>query len=425
MTLYFRLLIQAPAQLAWYAAKERPLSILVSLLIVLSFCTNLQSGYYMGKWLPIAAAAGLFAAIPLYEYYGAALTVNFIYCMGSGLWVAGYQNRYSSVNPYDLQAIKLFAVDAIWKLALITFPLLYFAYRPLPIHRLREIGRVFCTLFFCISAVKIGWEWLTVGCAEVNACGGTLMNPSLNASMMAVIIPLTPFPVGFAVIAAGCAFLGKTSIGAGMVALWAAGYSAGRWRKKVGLLLAAVVGLAVLTLGYFTHGGKAFFDSSGRFQMWRFFMGKWGFGLFKFGTWHDWWIHRAHYWIPNTLKWGEFWRAILWHNVIAGTGYGTFGPFSINLQHWFNINVSDWWIWPHNDWMEQFFVGGTIGGILLIWLYVVVTSALLVKGYFAELSSLLLFGVAMGCEYVLHIGPCCAFAAWILTIALFTPHNVD
>lgn len=371
--------------------REWGLLLCVTNLILLSFWSCLWNGYYLGKWIPIALAGALFATDILWRRYGAALAINFLYCTGSTIWIDCAANRYSTVPPYDLQAIKLFSVEAGWKLALAALPFLYLAANPnIQVGSIRRIGRLFFITFLLISTAKVLWEWATKGCeGGFNQCGGALLNPSLNAAMMAVLLPLVPAPLFFAALTALCAFVGKTSIGAGMVALYLAGWALVRaprkWRAPL-LLLAP----AVMALGYFTHGAKNFFDSSGRFQMWDFFLRLW---------------------------------AMSSHNWLFGVGFGTFGVFSLNLQHAFNKNPNDWWIWPHNEGIEQVFVGGVVGGALLLWLGIDVAYKLYRKGYRAELSSFLLFGVASMGEYFLHIGPCCAFAVWILTIALFTPQN--
>lgn len=371
--------------------KEWWLFLCVTNLILLSFWSSLGNGYYLGKWVPIALAGALFATDVLWRRYGAALAINFLYCTGSTIWIDCAKNRYATLNPYELQALKVFAVEAGWKLALAALPFLYLATNPTShVEGIRKMGRLLCFAFFVSSVLQTVWVWATLGCKGVVPCGGALLNPSLNTAMMAILLPFMPYPLLCAALVAGCAFLGKTSIGAGMVAVYLAGWALLKAPRRWRIPLLVLLPLTVMVLGYLTHQDKNFFDSSGRFQMWNFFM---------------------RLWAGNPGNW------------IFGVGFGTFGVFSHSLQHAYHVNENDWWVWPHNDPMEQLFVGGWVGVTLLSWLYLDVCRKLHRKGFVAELSAFLMFGFASLGEYFLHIGPCCVFVVWILTIALLTPQN--
>lgn len=359
----------------------RSIVLAVELIVVLAAIAScLGDGYYNGKWEALSVAMAFALAVVLYEKFGLACAGMISYLLCSGIWILDYSNRYSTIQPYDLLGLKFFTAQSMYKLLIVTVP---FAAIRIDQENLLRVGRALCAIFVVISLFQVGWEWLWYGCAQTNSCGGALRNPSTNASMLVVCLPLVAavIPLGEFLLLPilGAALLGKSSIGIGMCVLWVVAYGWRTLNPGIVFLGAPVIFL----LGKITHGHKELFNSSGRFQMWEFFI---------------------KLWAKNPKNW------------LFGTGFGTFGVFSTNLQQAFNVNPTDWWIWMHNDWLQMLFECGVVGLALMAWLYLSCVWKL--RKQTPELQSLLLFGVMMGCNYPLHLAPCCLYAAWIAAVSL-------
>lgn len=390
-------LVTIPASIFYWIKKAEVSDwflVAIYLLILSGIGLCLGSGYYLGKWMAICASMIMYLVGKAHEKYGAAAAAMIAYCSGSALWVLMAESRYSTLNPYDLLGLRYFAFDSLAKLIIIVAPFLLVNMNR---ETMGRIGRMTVTAFCLISLFQVFAEAIMSGCKEVNSCGGALRNPSMNDSMLAVSLPIVasviPFGWAFVIPTAITSMLAKSAIGTGMCALYV-GLLA--WRganaKNLGRSTLLIFGVvpAIFALGYVTHGSKVFFDSSGRFQMWHFFMSKW---------------------ILN------------WKNWSFGAGFGTFGVFSQNLQQHFVINPNDWWIWMHNDWLQMAFECGIAGLAIMVWMYV--TCAWKLRRSAPELQSLLLFGVMMGCEYPMHVAPSCLYAAWIAAYALMQPSEND
>lgn len=384
-------LVTAPAVL-FQRLKHAPwrelYNLAIGIVIIASLVSSLGNGYYMGKWMGLGVALAMLLALKFYERFGMACGAMLGYLALSTVWVIAADSRYTTLNPYDLMALRYYSSESLIKLLLVSLPFLALGGSR---YDVRGIGRFLVVVFCLVSLWQVFWEASWHGCAVLNSCGGALKNPSLNDAMMAVCLPILeavfPFGWAFVIPVALASMLGKSAIGTGMCALYV---TMTLWGKGLygRLSIMAAIPTIILT-GYLTHGHKSFFDSSGRFQMWVFFMKLW---------------------------------AVNWRNWLTGTGFGTFGIFSNNLQQAFKTNPSDWWIWMHNDWLQMAFECGIVGLAIMIWLYITCLIKLYIQGRAApELKSLLLFGVMMGCEYSLHIAPCCLFAAWIAAIALVQP----
>ncbi len=387
-------LVAIPASFFYFIKKLNWLdwvNLLALVLILVGITWCLDAGYYMGKWLAISGAIVVVLGGAIYEKYGLACASLITYLCGSALWVLMANSRYSTLNPYDLLGLRYFSADSLAKLLMVVLPFLFWRQGW---KEMRALGRLVIATFCLISLFQVFWEWAWFGCAVPNSCGGALRNPSLNDSMLAVCLPILahvlPYGWAFVVPVALASMAGKSAIGIGMCALYVAvllwSKIKGRWKWPA--VLSSLP--AILALGYLTHGHKVFFDSSGRFQMWVFFMKLW---------------------------------AVNWRNVVTGTGFGTFGVFSQNLQQHFIVNPTDWWIWMHNDWLQMAFECGIIGLALMCWMYA--TCVWRLRRSAPEMQSLLLFGVMMGCEYSLHVAPPSLYAAWIAALALMQTKNSD
>jgi O-antigen ligase len=220
-----------------------------------------------------------------------------------------------------------------------------------------------------------------------------MMNPSVNSSFVAVCLPLefkqfsAPYRWALFCLAAIAANFGHSNSGLLLLVIFLALHIIKE--KRWWLLLALPpIGASV----WYVLGTK-FLSSGGRLPMWKFFM---------------------HNWARNPLHWS------------GGTGMGTFGVFSLNLQHAFENSggpiSNGWWLWLHNDWLQMTFETGSIGLILAIAIYTAALVGLYRRGLIAELQSLLIFGAMMGSNFPLHLGVPCAFVAWILCLGLYNPH---
>jgi hypothetical protein len=375
----------------WFVFMQKPWKLIAAVLFLIAICSNLGANYYYGKWLGFGFVFSFLLGISIGRKYGWAASALVVYLLGNTLWFLLYPgNRYAPVQPYDLTALKLFMAESGFKLLLILSPLLVMKVDWVNFRS----GGVFLSLCFTLLSLgAIFLEFIRSGCVDVNACGGLLANPSMNASMMAVTLPFIfqslPLtisgPILLAMIAA--VLLGKTSLGLGMIVAFLCLYCLSFKRIKYLLLSPFLLGL-----GWYSYGAKELLSSGDRFQMWEFFMTQW---------------------TRNPIHW--------WF----GTGYGTFGVFSINLQNAHHFRSQYWWVWMHNDWLEMIFTTGLVGFSLLVSTYATGLWKLWRMERIAELQSLLLFGLMMATNYPLRIGLTCAFGAWLILLALHrdNPHN--
>lgn len=381
------LLVDLPSRFFWFCRRWIPTikwhAAAQTTLLLFAFFSCLGMGYYQGKWITITAGACLLVAHKLQERFGLAVAAFFFYLSCNSIWIIIATNRYSNINPYDLMGIEYFSAISAWKMSVFALVLLCLPTTQRYLNAIRGWGQLAASVFFIGNLIMVLWEtaFNPTHCQEVNACGGALLNPSLSASMMAICLPFLPFsPLAIAAVAL-VSILGKTAIGVGMAALYC-----GLKIFSTRYVRTAFVGVpALIALGWATHGDKPFFNSSGRVEMWSFFLKLW---------------------------------AVNWKNMPFGTGFGTFGIFSINLQKAFGVHSNSWWIWLHNDWLQMLFEAGAVGLLLMVALYMAVGVGLWRRGLRAELDSWVLFAAGMGSNYFLHIGPCCAYAAWILVLAL-------
>lgn len=305
------------------------------------------------------------------------------YFLVSGVWTwVSSANRYASVHPYDQQAIRFFAADATCKLILVL--------SLLPLRARASLGRagelgvlVFWLLDIAVMLYQAAWQFPL--CRGENVCGSLVGNPSMNACLLVAMTPIV-----FQFLGLGCAvpmlfvlIFSKASIPYGMAAagvmLWA-WFVLGKKRATVmaGLAMALVMGL-----GWFVLGAE-FTNTGDRLEMWQFFLGKWN--------------------VPIAQIWG--------------TGFGTFGVFSRNLQAAFHMRENGWWIWAHNDWLQEMMEVGVVGVALLASTYLVAASKLFLTGRREMLVSFLLYGLMMTMNYPLHLAPTALFGAWLALCAL-------
>lgn len=372
----------------WFVTRTNLLAVFIGLLFLLAISSNLGMSYYHGKWVGFGAICVALLGIEAWRRYGAFASLKLSYVLGHVLYFLVYpDNRYAPVQAYDLTALKLFFAESGFKLLLVLFPLFIVK---IDRQRMLEIGGQIACAFCVINIASVAWQLSVNGCSDVNSCGGILLNPSLNACMAAVCLPFVfknfSKPAAWCVLSATVltALMGKTSLGIGMVAAFLA-------LKDCRLLLAAPI---ILGLGWYHYGPQELFSSGDRWPMWKFFMEQWA---------------------RNPVHW------------LFGTGFGSFGVFSINLQNAHSMRTQYWWIWLHNDWLQAIFETGLIGFSLLLGTFLTGLRNLWKRREVYELQSLLLFGLMMAWNYPLHVGLTCAFGALLILVALERnqPHNIN
>lgn len=367
------------ADAAWSVLMLNPVRVLLGLLFLVAISSNLGANYYAGKWVGFGAVFIAILGVEFVKRFGwlAALTISYI--LAHILWFVVYPDtRYAPVNPYDLTALKFYTAESGLKLLLILAPLMLIRFRR---ESLKQDGGWLVCLFAVVNLWQIYSEAILRGCRDVNSCGGVLANPSMNATMAAMALPFVfqyfskPFAWLTLCGTVGAALLGGSSIGLGMIAAFLA-------VKNPKFLLASPF---ILGLGLWKWGALELFNSSDRLPMWKFFMEQWA-------------KNPVHWWF--------------------GTGFGTFGVFSINLQNAHDFKSQYWWVWLHNDWLQALFETGFVGLTLMLGTFLHALKRLWERKETAELQALLLFGLAMMLNFPLHIGLTCAFGAWLLTLAL-------
>lgn len=336
---------------------------------------NLQ--WLLAVWLVM----GVFCCSFLRPALGrvAATCTFYIMANGANTWLSSLSS-YVNVGDYDQQAIRFFAADATSKLALVLVAAVWLAGHR---EKYQRLGERILVGYWLVDVCVVLWQAAvqTRLCAGENTCGSLVGNPSMNASFLVAAYPIVAKSMGGAMILPLLAVLvfSKASIPVGLavvgVGLWGVLVMRKWW---VGL-----VGLPMLWVGWSLQGLE-FVNSGNRFEMWRFFLGKWNIPI----------------------------------NWVFGTGYGTFGVFSTNLQRAFHMHEDGWWIWIHNDWLQVMFETGFVGLLLILATYVVAGSKLFLEGKREELVSFLLYGGMMTFNYPNHLAPTALFGAWLVCGAL-------
>lgn len=388
-------LVRFPAEAAW-AIRKRPayaITVLIgALLFSVALISNFGGDYYSGKWVGFSLCAAYLLALRIGSRFGILLSTLSFYLIANTVWLTMYaKNRYSTISPYDTLALREFSYESGFKLFAIGAAVLLIR----DFRKTRGYAGLLSTCFVIASCAEIAWQAMRSGCHVENSCGGELGNPSMNASMMAAAMPLVfstaIFPYNYVLLALAAvgAVLGKSNVGLGMVVLFI-GMRAWHLRKHAQMLLLLTIPAIFLLAKKIFYTGKLF-NSGDRFEMWRFFMGRW---------------------LTAVKAW------------IFGAGFGTFGVFSINIQKDSHMRsdpitgVTGWWVWLHNDWLQGIFETGAVGGLLMVLVYWSAAIGLWRKRFFPELEALILFGVFMGSNYPLHVGLPSMFGAWLVALGL-------
>lgn len=328
-------------------------------------------------------------AFPIRRTVGwlAASTLFYCFASAANVWLNS-RSSYADIQPYDLMALKMFSEDAIGKLMVVIGGLMYFA----SINRkgFAAYGMIVASCFCAIDAfVVLVQFFMDPGhCGSENACGSLIGNPSMNACFIVVLLPLAmktfdPLPRAitfFLVLAA--VIISKASIPYGLLVamvLLLAMTQASKRTLGIALLAAPAVALVAWKLL-----GAELLNSGDRFPMWAFFLSKFN--------------------VPA--------------NRIVGTGYGTFGVFSINIQQHFHMRENGWWIWCHEDFLQEYFEMGIVGVLLMLLTYLRALVLLVRDELLHEFVALALYGLMMSMNYPLHLAPTAVFGCWLALVAL-------
>lgn len=298
-----------------------------------------------------------------------ALFLSFLCLNAIWVWV-WVENRYYTINPYDQMALRYFSADSLARALLILVPLML-------LNRAQRIhGILAAKIFAVLNSIIVLMGFILHRCAAENSCGG-LGNPSIMVGLSVCILPLiASWPITILVTVA--AIVSKSSIAIGLLAVYFA------WGlTKHSKTLAAIAFTAPFYLGSIFLG-KELFNSSDRFMIWAYMMKAW---------------------------------ATPW-NAIAGTGWGTYHVFSINLQKATELRSNSHWNAMHNDWLQMVFECGVIGGALMIGTYFTAIKRCFLKEEYAVLFSLVLYGIYMGANPALHHALPSLFGAWLIVHAL-------
>lgn len=356
------------------------------------------------KWFILAVLSSAFTGWAfVLPRLGVSAALLFSYCVINGAWFWIWrENRYLALcvsdtsgrcvvnngmvmpDVYTQQAIKLYAADGIAKLLLVLPPLFYVLKDRVTVVK---IGGFLASAFCLLNVVMVWSVFLFSGhwCQPVNSCTGAISNPSMNSSMIVVALPFlidsTKGWVRYLLLAlsVGAVLLSQGSVGVGLLAAMACLYAIRfKWWK---ILALAPISLLV---GWLAFGG-GFLSTGDRWVTWVFMMKAWA-------------NKPVHYFF--------------------GTGYGTFGIFSANLQKASGLHGNNWWVWMHNDWLEIVFTLGLVGGILAAATYLASLKGLVFRKEYTAAISLCLFGLTMGMNFPLHHPLSCALGAWLVVYGL-------
>lgn len=317
----------------------------------------------------------------------AAATFGYALLSSVGTWLNPF--RFDGFGPADLDTVKLFSADSALKLVLIVGAgLLAAQNRKL----FASYGLHVCALFCAASSALVLIELVFLDasrCQAENSCGGLVGNPSMNACLMVVLLPiaLKVFSGRWRWAVAGmvfaCVLIAKASIPYGLLAVLALARLA-RGLSRGTILIALLAVPTLLFLGLVFVGEGELFNSGDRFLMWSFFLSKFNYPI---------------HWV-------------------LGQGLGTFGFASWHLQHHFHVRENGWWFRGHNDILEALQTLGGIGAGLMAATYLRALRALHLEGLAHEASALLLFGVFMFFNYPLRDPFCAPVGCWLTILAL-------
>lgn len=338
---------------------------------------------YHSHWFVLATACALlinFDYIRPRIGWFAATTISVVVISGIWYWL-WRDNRYAYLkNPHDALAMRYFAADSVLKLYLVIVAILAI---PNTRDQYKACGRAGALVFCTLNGLVVLYQFASHYCVVENSCGALLGNPSMNSSLMACAMPLLfnlPKQIKWPAIAITVAsiFAAKSSIAMGILALELC-----VWAILVRPSLLWFVPLPIVLGGIYV--GPGFFSSTGRAEMWIFFISKW-------------YTNKDHY--------------------LYGTGLGTFKVFATNLQDYFQLHAHNIWIWMHSDWLQTVFELGILGTVSLAGLYLYTLWVAYKDKLHCELTAMMGFGAFMLLNYPLHLAFSSFFGAWLTVTIL-------
>lgn len=351
--------------------------------------------YSLQWFLLVALFTFLACAFPVRRVVGslAASTILYFFLTAENVWLNPLSS-YSNITPYDLLGLRQFATDSIMKFVVVVSPMLYLASQNR--RALAAYGTIAAAVF-CLLDPLFSVAQLVLSpdrCRGENTCGGIIGNPSMNACFLVVLLPIALkaldvwAKVAAAVLVVFVVLISKASIPIGLLVALVALMALGLTNRRTAAI-AIICSPLLLLLGRWLLGSELL-NSGDRLLMWKFFLSKW-----------------------NVVS-----------NWIFGTGYGTFGVFSINVQKHFHMRDNGWWIWIHNDWLQELFEVGLVGLLLMAATYLRALLLLVKERLLHEAVSLILYGLMMLMNYPAHLAPTAAFGAWLAVVALSSKQRI-
>lgn len=365
-----------------------------------AFIFNFGESSLPGKWYLVAMISCVAIAWKrILPRFGALAAITFFYFVSSAVWVfIKYKTRFLDIDSWNRITIYFYSADSFARMMLIITPFIAIRYR---VADLYILGSRICLAYVAANALLLIKDFIILPgmCSVDNVCGGVMANPSISTSVMMVCVPfaleqlksinipkinLVKVYLFWTVVIASIV-LSRSSIGFGMLIahICVSIFMNNTDNVRAALFKAAFIIAALATAGYL-YAGNMFMHSNGRFAQWSYFMDKWS--------------HKKVHWI-------------------FGSGHGTFGIFSANLEL-ADRNVGAWWPWMHNDWLQILFESGAVGLILAISIYI---KSLFCSYRLANntlFMGIIMLGICMLLNYPVHLGFGALLCAWITTCSL-------
>lgn len=329
--------------------------------------------YHLQYLALMMAALFLYCFIDVKKNYGRTAALFFFYtgCSALYVWIHS-KNRYVMVDPYNQMALRYFAADSFGKSLILILGITQLLKNRTTFFK---YFRGVCVAFVVFNALMILGQFANHRCVVGNSCTGFVGNPSITVGLMVALLPLfidswkedwwLMIPIVAAV------FVSRSSIGIGMLAAYACLYLF-PWKLNLKTILKqsaiAVSGVVALFSAAYMYLGWELFFTSSRLSVWSYMMARWR--------------------KPD--------------NIPFGTGLGTYHVFSINLQHYGNIEAQSYWNTLHQDWLQIIFETGLVGGILALAVYLVALGKVLVKKEYGVAMSVVLYGLYMAMNPAMH-----------------------
>lgn len=349
------------------------MTLAIPLLLILCAWPAFENPWW-NNWQAFCFGGTALLGSNLYKKYGFIAALTVIYTLFSGYMVFTNQSRYGEYGPSTALAI-----DNVSLYGTYVFLLLTAIFGFLKDDALNYMEEIFSVLCLSDSIYVLYQYSVDTSFPYFNVNGGFLGNPSINGTFIALSYPLLAmkpenntydlksisdlfgrhsvrffWDIFCFLIPILAVFASRSTVPA--VTLVVAAFAwflleGGQIRKIGSLKTRLIVGTMVSgsLLALFLWKIPAFFQSSGRYPIWKVVF--------------EWW--REH------------------SSNLFGMGLGTTFMFGPHIQHETGIGAEDgWWAFFHNDWLQCLFETGIIGLTLYGLLFVkAFTSKKLGVGY--------------------------------------------